>query len=124
MARNIGADGATVYRAVIRFEWPDRDAWTKHEGPYDTAGQAKARVTFWTNYRAETDPDCTTTGHVEQAHTVWAPIGEQPAPNPAARAFIDNDDTCDCGGCDTCQPRAYAAELRARADCVERGEQP
>jgi hypothetical protein len=33
-----------------------------------------------------------------------------------AAAFVGNDDTCDCGGCDSCVPRALAAGLLALAD--------
>lgn len=32
-----------------------------------------------------------------------------------AAVFVDNDDTCTCGGCDTCLSRVMAAELRRRA---------
>lgn len=28
----------------------------------------------------------------------------------------DDDDDCDCGGCDTCIPRQFARELRAKAE--------
>jgi hypothetical protein len=35
-----------------------------------------------------------------------------------AADLIDNDDDCGCGGCDTCQPRALAAMLRAVADTI------
>ncbi|MFI1165566.1 hypothetical protein ACH4UM_18615 [Streptomyces sp. NPDC020801] len=33
-----------------------------------------------------------------------------------AAEFVGNDDSCDCGGCDTCLPRKLADELRAMAD--------
>ncbi|MFF7130328.1 hypothetical protein [Streptomyces sp. NPDC008240] len=32
-----------------------------------------------------------------------------------AAAFVGNDDTCDCGGCDTCVPRQLADGLRQMA---------
>jgi hypothetical protein len=32
-----------------------------------------------------------------------------------AAGIVGNDDTCDCGGCDTCVPRQLAADLRERA---------
>lgn len=32
-----------------------------------------------------------------------------------AAAFVDNDDTCGCGGCDSCIPRWLADGLRAMA---------
>lgn len=35
-----------------------------------------------------------------------------------AAAMVDNDDTCGCGGCDTCIPRALAAAVRDRAYAV------
>ncbi|MFJ1964869.1 hypothetical protein [Streptomyces massasporeus] len=33
-----------------------------------------------------------------------------------AADFVDNDDDCGCGGCDSCIPRALAADLRRMAD--------
>ncbi|MFF1600751.1 hypothetical protein ACFVYV_25135 [Streptomyces mirabilis] len=36
-----------------------------------------------------------------------------------AAADIDTTDDCDCGGCDSCIPRALADRLRARADEIE-----
>ncbi|MFD8820821.1 hypothetical protein ACFV1C_00380 [Streptomyces sp. NPDC059605] len=33
-----------------------------------------------------------------------------------AADFIDRDDTCDCGGCESCVLRTYAAELRRMAN--------
>ncbi|MGW0993506.1 hypothetical protein ACWD5V_09385 [Streptomyces sp. NPDC002523] len=36
-----------------------------------------------------------------------------------AAAAIDNDDECDCGGCDSCQPRKLAAMLREKAGKVK-----
>ncbi|MFD4855068.1 hypothetical protein [Streptomyces atratus] len=33
-----------------------------------------------------------------------------------AANFISNDDTCDCGGCDSCVPRKLADRLRLMAD--------
>jgi hypothetical protein len=79
MARNIGADrNGDVYRAVIVITRPDGTTWTKHEGPYDKPGAARARVTFWTNHYAEHDPDTfeptgrsLATGHIEKATTTW-----------------------------------------------------
>lgn len=35
-----------------------------------------------------------------------------------AADLVGNDDDCTCGGCDTCVPRWYAAELRRRADGI------
>lgn len=79
MARNIGADrNGDVYRAVITITRPDGTTWTKHEGPYDKPGAARARVTFWINHYPEHDPDTfeptgrsLATGHIEQATTTW-----------------------------------------------------
>lgn len=39
-----------------------------------------------------------------------------------AAAIVDNGDDCDCGGCDTCIPRALARQIRDRAYSVARGE--
>ncbi len=33
-----------------------------------------------------------------------------------AAGVVGNDDTCDCGGCDTCVPRHFAQMLRDMAD--------
>ncbi|NUQ88153.1 MAG: hypothetical protein HOQ43_06785 [Glycomyces artemisiae] len=86
MARNIGADGRRVYRAVIVQTDQRRDgkSGTRYEGPYDSPGAARARVTFWRNYWDAYDDGSSATGHIEQAHTVWTPVdGEQPAtPRP------------------------------------------
>ncbi|MFD9853433.1 hypothetical protein ACFWXZ_14390 [[Kitasatospora] papulosa] len=79
MPRNIGADrNGDVYRAVIVITEDDGTTWTKHEGPYDKPSTARARVTFWTRYHAERDPDTfeptgrsRATGHIEQATTTW-----------------------------------------------------
>lgn len=35
-----------------------------------------------------------------------------------AAEIVGNDDTCECGGCDTCIPRALAAKVRDRAYAV------
>lgn len=82
MARNIGADrNGDVYRAVITITNHDGTTRTKHEGPYAKASQARGRVTFWTNYYAEPNPDTfeptgtsRATGHIEQATTTWERI--------------------------------------------------
>ncbi|MEV5086858.1 hypothetical protein AB0N18_02725 [Streptomyces griseoincarnatus] len=73
MARNIGADGRTVYRAVITKSIDGRE-WTSHEGPYTEPGPARARVSFWRNRMRRNGG--TAEGHIEQAHTVWTPAGE------------------------------------------------
>jgi len=41
-----------------------------------------------------------------------------------AAEIVGNDDTCGCGGCDSCVPRALAAEVRNRAQvlAVEGGD--
>ncbi|MEU9925083.1 hypothetical protein AB0H51_28010 [Streptomyces griseoluteus] len=88
MARNIGADGSAVYRAVITIT--DRktgEESLKYEGPYSTPGAAHGRVSFWVNYLAEYDDydrrtGSRATGVVERAHTVWLPAGA-PAPQQA-----------------------------------------
>jgi hypothetical protein len=124
MPRNIGADGRTVYRAVIVKTYADGREYTAHEGPYTEPGPARARVSFWRNRMQRNGG--TAEGHIEQAHTVWTPVGEDADPIAAARAqgireaadAIDNDDDCECGGCDTCQPRALARMLRDRAAAI------
>lgn len=104
MARNIGADGATVYRAVITKTYADGRTYTAHEGPYTEPGPARARLSFWRNRFAAYDDGSHADGHVEQAHTVWTPIGEQADPLAAIRAQAYRD---------------AAAQLRADADAAE-----
>ncbi|WP_089117071.1 hypothetical protein [Streptomyces sp. SS07] len=41
-----------------------------------------------------------------------------------AADFVGNDDTCDCGSCDTCVPNKLANGLRALADDAAAGVQP
>lgn len=127
MARNIGADGRAVYRAVITFG----DSPTpRYEGPYGSAGAARARVSFWRNYLARSGGSAR--GRVEQAHTVWTPVGEAIDPIAAARAAgireaadaIDSGNTCGCGGCPECITHARAEALRARADEIHPTEEP
>lgn len=83
MARNIGADGRDVFRAVVTSTSTDGRSATWHEGPYGTVGAARARVSFWRNHLAEHDDDGEATGtsraagHVERALTVWRPIDDE-----------------------------------------------
>lgn len=102
MARNIGADGSTVYRAVIVKTYADGRTYTAHEGPYTEPGPARARVTFWHNRMQRNGG--TAEGHIEQAHTVWTRVDEQADPIAAARAA---------------GIREAAAQLRADADAAE-----
>lgn len=79
MARNIGADGADVFRTVTTTTYDNGATYTKYEGPYATLGAARARATFWRNHLAYEDGPTVET-RVEQAHTTWAPVDEQPEP--------------------------------------------
>lgn len=89
MARNIGADGSDVYRAVITIT----DAKTgkkslKYEGPYSHKGSAQGRITFWENYFTDYDDDgrptgSRATGVVERAQTVWVEVGDDSTPATA-----------------------------------------
>ncbi|MFJ8900013.1 hypothetical protein [Streptomyces sp. NPDC102370] len=107
MARNIGADGRTVYRAVITKTYDNGRQWTSHEGPYTEPGPARARVSFWRNRMRRNGG--TAEGHIEQAHTIWAPLdGKEQRPAERAAAAI--------------RAQAYrdaAAQLRADADTAE-----
>lgn len=119
MPRTIGADGRTVYRAVITITGPAGARWTQYEGPYAMAGHARGRVAFWRTYMRRAGGDAT--GRVEQGHTVWAPVGDETDPLSAARAqayrdaadeitALPQDYECDPG-------RGDAANfLRRRAD--------
>lgn len=132
MARNIGADGSTVYRAVIVKSIDGRE-WTSHEGPYTEPGPARARVSFWRNRMRRNGGSAE--GHIEQAHTIWAPLdGKEQRPAERATAVIRAqayrdaaDDIeaqlraegyaldCECESCTPCLLRDYPAMLRARA---------
>jgi len=78
MARSIGmAADATVFRAVITKTYDDEPV-THHEGPYGSIGAARARVSFWTNYLADTDEETgektgtsRASGHVERGTVTW-----------------------------------------------------
>ncbi|MFE9340847.1 hypothetical protein [Streptomyces sp. NPDC007063] len=91
MARNIGADGRTVYRAVVEITDRDGETSTRYEGPYGTPAAARARVSFWRNHladyngRGEPTGTSSAAGHVERAHTTWHPI-DQPNPDHTADA--------------------------------------
>lgn len=128
MVRNIGADGRTVYRAVITFKDQRRDgkSGTRYEGPYDSVGAARARVSFWRNRMAAYGDGSSAEGHVEQAHTIWAPLDgkeQRPAERAAdairAQAYRDAADDIDAEypGPGVDRAARYAAEfLRRRAD--------
>ncbi|MFD9813968.1 hypothetical protein [Streptomyces sp. NPDC059080] len=78
MARSIGMDTNRLYRAVIVKTYPEApgerpETTTVHaEGPYVTAGLARARLTWWKGYA---DRSCfgpaKVTGHVEKAELTW-----------------------------------------------------
>ncbi|MEV7389591.1 hypothetical protein [Streptomyces sp. NPDC091215] len=72
------------------------------------------------------------TTHVNASVTAIAELVLSVLPDPAAAraaglreaaAFVDNDDDCGCGGCDSCIPRKFAADLRRMADHVQSGAQ-
>jgi hypothetical protein len=81
MARSIGmAADATVFRAVI-VKTRDGEQRTEYEGPYGSIGAARARVSFWTNYLADTDEETgertgssRASGHVERGTVSWERI--------------------------------------------------
>lgn len=118
MARNIGADGSDVYRAVIVKTYADGRTYTAHEGPYTEPGPARARITFWRNRMAAYDDGSSAEGHVEQAHTVWAPVGEDADPIAAAHAQAYRDAADEMEACQAAAVRDMAAHLRKRADAI------
>ncbi|MFF4409869.1 hypothetical protein [Streptomyces sp. NPDC001404] len=88
MARRIGmAPDATLFRAVIVKTYADGSQHTTHEGPYDSVGAARARVTFWHNYFQSYRPEGDSAdGHVEQCQPAWEKVPEPPTspkPGPA-----------------------------------------
>lgn len=75
MARSIGmAAGASVFRAVIQKTVSDGRTFTAYEGPYGSAGAARARVTFWVNHYARYDDGSHAIGYVEQGAVTWTPL--------------------------------------------------
>ncbi|TFV32280.1 hypothetical protein E4K10_18110 [Streptomyces sp. T1317-0309] len=85
MPRKIGADGTTVYRAVITFENADGRTWTEYEGPYTQIGHARGRIPFWALHMRKQGG--TAGGTVEQAHTVWTPVDSDADPYAELRAI-------------------------------------
>jgi len=73
MARSISmAPDAPVYRAVTTVPgWRGEGTVTKYEGPYDSPGAAKARVTFWSNRYRREDGTTPVTGRVEHGVVAW-----------------------------------------------------
>ncbi|MEU3097192.1 hypothetical protein ABZ690_21020 [Streptomyces sp. NPDC006967] len=102
MARNIGADGRTVYRARIVRTYDDDRTVTSHEGPYTEPGPARGRITLWRNRMAYQDGPAVE-GHVEQAHTIWTPMGDDVDPIAAVRAQAYCDAADEMEACQTAQ---------------------
>lgn len=101
MARNIGADGRDVFRAVITSTRGDRSS-TWYEGPYNKAGTARARISFWRKHLGRSGVEVT--GHVEKADTVWRRLDDDGNPAPAPRRVLTNDE----------YEAAYLAAARSR----------
>lgn len=111
MARNIGADGTDVFRAVITTRNDDRTTTTHHEGPYNKS-YARGRVTFWENLLTDEDTGKTrASGHIERAVTKWVRVDtpqDRPLPRDAAADLADVlrivtetvTEANDCGGID------------------------
>ncbi|MFJ1647921.1 hypothetical protein [Streptomyces sp. NPDC088258] len=77
---------------------------TTHALTPERLGEAKALLRYETSIVAEVERL-----RAEAAKVRASGIRE-------AAAFVDNDDICGCGGCDTCQPRKMAADLRRMAE--------
>ncbi|MGW7514804.1 hypothetical protein ACWGJ2_04350 [Streptomyces sp. NPDC054796] len=115
MARNIGADGRDVFRAIITSTPPGKPRATWHEGPYTTHGAARARVTFWTNHLRDADTGAPyASGYVERAVTRWEPVNDN-----ATKAAADRTVLCahgygllrdSCPGCDAAEERPHTAD--------------
>lgn len=142
MARRLVNDDQQMFRVIIvrrqrrdnpqwergnlaspRFLW-DGPEYTSAYGPFPKLGTARGQLTFHTVDAYGNPQHGVVSGHIEQAHTVWAREGEQADPFAAARAqgireaadAIDSGDDCGCGGCAECVTHARAEVLRARAD--------
>ncbi|MFJ6487055.1 hypothetical protein [Streptomyces californicus] len=57
--------------------------------------------------------------HADAVLAVLDPPADRAAVLREAADFVGNDDTCDCGGCDTCIPNRLADRLRRLADEAE-----
>lgn len=81
MARSMSMEpDAPVFRAVIYKRYREgAPLIVSYEGPYATAGAAKARVTFWANWigvrlAGAEDMREGAFGHIEQGEVSWCPV--------------------------------------------------
>ncbi|GAA1111947.1 hypothetical protein [Streptomyces javensis] len=81
MARDIGMEpDAALFRAVIVKSYANGTSHTVYEGPYDSRGSARARVSFWRNHFGRRRNGDSADGHVERCQPVWEKV-----PDPASR---------------------------------------
>ncbi|MEU8805036.1 hypothetical protein [Streptomyces anthocyanicus] len=115
MARRLVSDDQKMFRVVIvarqrrdnpnwergnlaspRFLW-DGPEYTTAYGPYNTPGAARGQLTFHTVDVYGKPREGVVSGHIEQAHTVWAPADqaeepEQYKPDPDGRPTYAHTD--------------------------------
>ncbi|MFB7029645.1 MULTISPECIES: hypothetical protein [unclassified Streptomyces] len=149
MARRLVSDDQKMFRVVViererrdnptwergnvasaRFLW-DGPEYTISYGPYNTPGAARGQLTFHTVDAYGKPREGVVSGHIEEAHTTWVRVGEQPpATEATAQAYRQAADALastgpSWGGPDHADGWTAAAEyLRRRATELETREQP
>lgn len=152
MARRLVSDDQQMFRVIVvrrqrrdnpqwergnlaspRFLW-DGPEYTSAYGPFPKLGTARGQLTFHTVDAYGNPQHGVVSGHIEQAHTVWTPVGEDAGPivvtpefiaehtrNVRAQAYRDAADDIDAEypGPGADRAARYAAEyLRRRADAI------
>lgn len=130
MARRLVSDGQRVFRVLVverarrdnpewkrgdvsspRFLWDGPEGTTAY-GPYNTIGAARGQLTFHTVDVYGNARNGVVSGHIEEAHTTWARVDEQPPADPArvhcAHGYVLAQDSCP--GCDSEQEQAHPAD--------------
>ncbi|MFE5912063.1 hypothetical protein ACFQ6B_23680 [Streptomyces wedmorensis] len=98
MARRFVSDDKQMFRVVViarqrrdnpkwergniaspRFLW-DGPEYTTTYGPYNSLGGARGQLTFRTVDVYGTPIDGVVSGHIEEGHTTWTPVDQQPPP--------------------------------------------
>ncbi|MFC8584205.1 hypothetical protein ACFUGD_06570 [Streptomyces sp. NPDC057217] len=152
MARRLVNDHTKMFRVVVierqrrdnptwergniaspRYLWDGPEQTTSY-GPYNTLGAARGQLTFHTVDAYGKPRDGVVSGHIEEAHTTWARVGEQPPADTrprCAHGYVLAQDSCP--GCDAEQERPHKADpvtvrpewaKRDRRVCRECGHSP
>ena len=65
------AAASELFRAEIRWHYPEGSTKIRHEGPYPTHGLAQSRITFWTSFFERENPEITVDGDVQSCSPTW-----------------------------------------------------